>query len=391
VRCADRFTQVTRAGTAICEESTFQILPLGLIGGLLAVLAVVTGIATFFLRWWYVRSATAARRHAMRTALFWKLQKQYSMAGTLGPMDQLNADGDLPIHYAAECGAPCTLLSAILSSYPEGAKTADSRGNLPLHLLLHGLSKQSDWKEPGSSMSVLLEAFPQAKVLPDMHSKLPIQTFLDICPSWAFSHDVAVELGFPLDCNGHADNWLCLLAHGPHKVTGSPEATPSTGPACSTEGTPLVLAEWLVEEIIKHAQETGRTTVQQLAYATDSGGREAWAVATKANRNCLRKYVLFCGRHAPRFSRTRLSTTSLLCNTLQSRTLLSTAAALASVSNVLIPVDDAVAVRLLPCITECLSQRGTDTEYTATENIRVVSNSHLCFQVSPCHWPYASK
>ncbi len=297
VLCADGFTQVMSAGTPQCKEGTFQTVTLEFIVVLLVALVLVTVIAFILLRWWYARSATtAAKRSALRKALCHKLQKQYAMTGTLGPMDQVNADGDLPIHYAAECAVPCTLLSAILSSYPAGAKTADAQGNLPLHLLLRGLSSQSDWKEASSLMRVLLEAFPAGKVQADMHSKLPIQIFLDVCPPAASRHEVGVELGFPFDCNGGADNWLCLLAHSPPKAPCPPKAAALD--CYSPKGMPVLAAEWLVEAIIKYSEETRRATIQQLAYATDAAGREAWAVATKANRKCLSKYLLFCGRYA---------------------------------------------------------------------------------------------
>jgi hypothetical protein len=241
---------------------------------------------------WYSRSANAAKRLAARKRrLLHELQKEYSMTGKLGPMDRLNADGDLPLHIALACGAPHTLVRAILASYPEAAKTADARGNLPLHLLLQSLSSQTDWKAAYSSMSLLLQAFPGGKVQPNMHSKLPIQMILDACLPAAGSDDLGVELGFPLDCNGSAGNWLYLLANSPKQ-----------GLQSDSHSTPLLASEWLVEEIIKHAQETQRATIQQLAYATDTGGREAWAVATKEHRKRLWKYLLFCGRYDARSS-----------------------------------------------------------------------------------------
>ncbi len=181
-------------------------------------------------------------------------------------------------------------MKGILASYPEGAKTADARGNLPLHVLLEGLSSQTDWKETCTTMSLLLQAFPGGKVQPNMHSKLPIQIVLDACLPTAGSGDLGVELGFPLDCNGSACNWLYLLANSPKQVLLSRTYSDSNS-------TRFLASEWLVEEIIKHAQETRRATIQQLAYATDIGGREAWAVATKEHRKCLWKYLLFCGRY----------------------------------------------------------------------------------------------
>jgi hypothetical protein len=240
---------------------------------------------------WYSHSSNAAKRLAARKRrLLHELQKEYSMTGKLGPMDRVNPDGDLPLHIAVACGAPHTLMRAILASYPEGAKTADARGNLPLHLLLHGLSSQTDWKETYTSMSLLLQAFPGGKVQLNMHSKLPIQMILDACLPAAGGDDLGVELAFPLDCNGSAGNWLYLLADSPKQDLQPPSNSDS-------HSTPLLRSEWLVEEIIKHAQETQRATIQQLAYATDTGGREAWAVATKEHRKRLWKYLLFCGRY----------------------------------------------------------------------------------------------
>ena len=83
-----------------------------------------------------------------------------------------------------------------------------------------------------------------------------------------------------------ASNWLHLLANSPPRSA-----------LLDMHSTPVLSSDVLVEEIIKHAQDTRRATIQQLAYATDTGGREAWAVATKANRKRLWQNLLFCGRY----------------------------------------------------------------------------------------------
>jgi hypothetical protein len=246
---------------------------------------VLTGVIVY---WRCLRMSGAKRLAARKIQLLRALQQEYSTTGNLGPMDRVNPDGALPIHYALECGAPDALVRAILSKYPEGAKTRDARGNLPLHLMLHGLSSQTQWKVASSSMHLLLEAFPGGKLELDMHKKLPIQIFLEAGLLAADSCDLGVELGFPLDCNGRAGNWHYVLANSANKVLQPPKS--------GSQSTVLAY-EWLAEMIIQHAQETRRATIQQLAYATDTWGREAWAVATKEHRKCIWKYLLFCGRY----------------------------------------------------------------------------------------------
>ena len=123
-----------------------------------------------------------------------------------------------------------------------------------------------------------------------MDKKLPIQIILDarLPAAQAGSCEIGVELGFPQDCNGGASNWHYLLADNPKKPT-----------LLGSHSTPVLASDGLVEEIIGHAQKTRRATIQELAYATDAGGREAWAVATKdLHRKCLWKHLLFCGRYA---------------------------------------------------------------------------------------------
>jgi hypothetical protein len=275
--------RVRMFATASQPLSPTWIIVIGLLIGILCMLG------GLFLCW-YSSSSNAARRLAARKLrLLNDLQKKYEITGKLGPMDRAFPDGSLPIHIALECGAPHMLVMAMLSKYPEGARAADARGNLPLHLLLQGLSSQMDWQEAHSSMSLLLAAFPGGKVQRDMHSKLPVQMLLDACLPAAGSCALGVELGFPLDCNGSAGNWLYLIAN-----------SPPNSAMLHSHATPVLSSDLLVEEIIKHAQESRRATIQQLAYATDTGGREAWAVATKENRKRLWKHLLFCGRYDSR-------------------------------------------------------------------------------------------
>jgi hypothetical protein len=240
--------------------------------------------------WYRGEKNVAKRRAARKRRLLHELQRKCDIDSTLGPMDRVDAHGDLPIHYAAECGAPHALVRTILSKYPQGAKIKDARGNLPLHLLLHGLSRQTDFTESSSSMELLLALFPGAKLELDMDKKLPIQIVLDagLPAALAGCCEIGVELGFPLDCIGGASNWHYLLADTPKKSTLQDSHSSS-----------ILSSDVLVEEIISRAQKTRRATIQQLAYATDAGGREAWAVATKDHhRKCLWKYLLFCGRYA---------------------------------------------------------------------------------------------
>jgi hypothetical protein len=243
-------------------------------------------MAGLIVRWYFLRPNVTKRLKARKIRLLHELQKKYDIDGTLAPVDRVDADGDLPIHYALECGAAHSLVRAILSKHREGAKAKDARGNLPLHLLLQGLSSQADWAEANASMCLLLAAFPEGKVELDMDRQLPIQILLQACLPAAGGCALGVELGFPLDCDSRAGNWHWLLASSP------PEPT-----ILNSHLTPVLSSDVLVEAIVKHAQETRRATIQQLAYATDSGGREAWAVATKEHRQCLWKYLLCCGRY----------------------------------------------------------------------------------------------
>jgi hypothetical protein len=252
----------------------------------MSIVLLVSMLAWLIVRWYFLQRNVATRLEARKIRLLHELQQKYNIDGTLAPMDRVNADGDLPIHYALEYGAPQTLVRAILSKYPEGAKTKDARGNLPLHLLLQRLSRQTEWTEAHASMRHLLAAFPGGKIEPDMDKQLPIQILLNACLPAAGGCALGVELGFPLECNSRAGNWHCLLASSP------PEPT-----VLHSNSTLVLSSDVLVEEIIKHAQETRRATIHQLAYATDSGGREAWAVATKEHRKCLWKYLLCCGRY----------------------------------------------------------------------------------------------
>jgi hypothetical protein len=96
--------------------------------------------------WYRGEKNVAKRRAARKRRLLHELQKKYDIDGTLAPVDRVNADGDLPIHYALECGAAHSLVRAILSKHREGAKAKDARGNLPLHLLLQGLSRPRTWR-----------------------------------------------------------------------------------------------------------------------------------------------------------------------------------------------------------------------------------------------------
>jgi hypothetical protein len=267
------------------------------LGFFIALLCLLAGLSL----WWYLRSSNAGKRLAERKRrLLHELQKEYSATGNLGLMHAVNSDGDLPLHIAMVCSAPHSLVSAILASYPEGAQTEDARGNLPLHLLVQGLSNQTDWKAAHSSMSLLLQAFPRGLVQPDMHSKLPIQILLDACLHTAGSGELGVELGFPLDCNGSAGNWLSLLANSPKQVLPSPLEAVSSSTPPELHSTSMLRSEWLVDAIITRAQDSRRATIQELAYATDTWGREAWAVATKEHRKCLWKYLLFRGRYGCR-------------------------------------------------------------------------------------------
>jgi hypothetical protein len=168
-------------------------------------------------------------------------------------------------------------LNELLNDFPEGARSPDRFGNLPLHLMVQSLRGS---KEPAESVypvfGALLAAYPKAAITPGEHQKLPIELLLE---STYFSTEkvrLYVLLGFPLSVDGFADNWCGLLMH----------------PFENSDG------EAAVEAIIQEAKRNRGITIEQLAYAKDSLDRQAYAVATKSKRRYLNKHLLLLGRSA---------------------------------------------------------------------------------------------
>jgi hypothetical protein len=238
------------------------------------------------LRCWYLRSdTTAARRLAdKRARTLERLRARWASKGNLGPLNKRSRYGDLPIHCVAAGCPPLGLLKQLLQGFPEGASSTDHAGNLPLHLMVLNLGVS---KQPVGSVypafEALLAAYPKAAITPGKHSKkLPVELLLDMAYSPPEKARLEVLLGFPYSVAGLADNWLGLLQH-PTENDGGEDA---------------------VEAMIHEAKHKRGVTIQQLAYATDSRGREAHAVATTRKRRCLWRHLLVLGRSASR----------LLCN-----------------------------------------------------------------------------
>jgi hypothetical protein len=182
--------------------------------------------------------------------------------------------GDLPIHCVAVACPPVELLNELLQGFSEGARFTDASGNLPIHLLVRSLGKsQKPIEQLYPAVEALVNAFPKGVIIPDEHSKLPIQLLLESSFSSPERTRLQVLLGFPYDVNGLADNWHCLLQH--------PES-------CDSEDS--------VTAIILEAKMNRGLSIEQVAYATDAMGREAHAVATTSNRRCLWRHLLLLGR-----------------------------------------------------------------------------------------------
>jgi hypothetical protein len=271
-----------------------------------------------------------------REAAYAQLYKRVgaSSRGKLPDMDKADSIGDLPIHYAAACCAPAYVLEAVLAAHPQGASALDSMGNLPIHLLLHALERQKPVIEAGyrTRVETLLAAYPKAVLCHDENSKLPIQIVLDSpCASippckllldaesvstptdttkretqfklldtaaTLFGSGVSelgislgVMLGRPYDCDGLADNWLCLLEHSSRRTSAEMYADPGADDEVD-------FSARVVESIVLDTMAATAQKIERLAYATDSRGREAYAVATKENRRYLWKHLLLLGRYS---------------------------------------------------------------------------------------------
>jgi hypothetical protein len=276
IRCSDGYEEAGPSRQCIqIVKQTRQPIPEILVPIFSAVLLLLVG-----LRCWYLHSEiTAARRLAdTRAKTLAQLRARWASGkGTLGSLDETNEFGDLPIHCAAAGHPPLGLLNELLRGSPKGASLPDRLGNLPLHLMVRSLGTS---KQPADSvypaLEALLRAYPKAAIVAGEHLKLPIELLLQNPYAIPDRSKLEVLLGFPHNVEGFADNWLGLLQH-PTENAGGEDA---------------------VEAIIQEAKRNRGVTIEQLASATDSSGREAYAVATKSKRRCLNKHLLLLGRFA---------------------------------------------------------------------------------------------
>jgi hypothetical protein len=278
IRCSDGYEEAGPARRCIrVMKETRQPLPEILVPIFAAALLLLVG-----LRCWYLRSEiTAARRLAdARAKTLARLRVRWASGkGTLDSLDEANEFGDLPIHCAAAGFVPLGLLNELIHGYPKGASLPDRLGNLPLHLMVRSLGTS---KQPVESVypafEALLRAYPKATIIPGEDFKLPIELLLQRPYTLPDRSRLEVLLGFPHNVEGLADNWLGLLQHPTENEDG----------------------ERAVEAIVQEAKRNRGVTIEQLASATDSSGREAYAIATKSKRRCLNKHLLLLGRFASR-------------------------------------------------------------------------------------------
>jgi hypothetical protein len=275
IRCSEGYEEAGQSGQCIESSASSTLRIVEIACPILAVLVVLL----VGLRCWYLNSETTlARRLAdERAKMLAQLRARWASKGTLGLSNETNAYGDFPIHCVAAGCPPLGLLNELLNDFPEGARSPDRFGNLPLHLMVQSLRGS---KEPAESVypvfGALLAAYPKAAITPGEHQKLPIELLLE---STYFSTEkvrLYVLLGFPLSVDGFADNWCGLLMH----------------PFENSDG------EAAVEAIIQEAKRNRGITIEQLAYAKDSLDRQAYAVATKSKRRYLNKHLLLLGRSA---------------------------------------------------------------------------------------------
>jgi hypothetical protein len=274
IRCSEGYEEADRFGQCIQSWASNTRVIVEIACPILAVLLIVL----VALRCWYSHSTTTlARRLAdERAKMLAQLKARWAFSkGTLGALNETNAYGDFPIHCVAAGCPPLELLNELLSGFPEGARSPDHFGNLPMHLMVQSLRRS---KEPAESVypafAALLAAYPKAAITPGEHQKLPIELLLETTYVSADKVRLYVLLGFPHSVDGFADNWCGFLMHPIEKDDG----------------------EAAVEAIIQEAKRVRGVTIEQLAYAKDSLDREAYAVATKHKRRYLNTHLLLLGR-----------------------------------------------------------------------------------------------
>ena len=300
---------------------------------------VLVSITLAILRFRYLRSKLTVGRTRLRhrKAAYAQLLRRIggSSRGKIVEMNRADSIGDLPIHYASACCAPAHVLGAILTAHPLSASAVDSMGNLPLHLMLQSLEREKPASEAAcGSVGTLVAAYPDAVLSHDEAAKLPIQILLEssyvsvpyetiesassasdpkrevhwqlletAAPSCGGSgSDVRIRLGMvlgrPFDCDGLADNWLCLLEHSSRRPSAEVATTAASSLSLLGDEAYDFGARVLEAIVLDTKAAERKLPIERLAYATDSRGREAYAVATKENRRYLWKHLLLLGRYS---------------------------------------------------------------------------------------------
>lgn len=100
---------------------------------------------------------------------------------------RVHEHGDTPLTLAVRCKCTADVIAALCHLFPEGAKVADKRDALPLHLAARrpsnesSSSKKKKWTESDISktISILVEANPTAIVSRDCYGKTPLHVLLE--------------------------------------------------------------------------------------------------------------------------------------------------------------------------------------------------------------------
>jgi ankyrin repeat protein len=83
-----------------------------------------------------------------------------------------DADGLLPLHWAASGGPPVEVVDALLQAYPKGASAVDQEGSTALHFACH-------YGANASVMEVLLRTHPDSIRMQDKHGRSPLYHAVD--------------------------------------------------------------------------------------------------------------------------------------------------------------------------------------------------------------------
>jgi ankyrin repeat protein len=83
-----------------------------------------------------------------------------------------DADGLLPLHWAASGGPPVEVVDALLQAYPKGASAVDLEGSTALHFACH-------YGANASVVEVLLRTHPDSIRMQDKHGRSPLYHAVD--------------------------------------------------------------------------------------------------------------------------------------------------------------------------------------------------------------------